>query len=238
MLAAFFVGMSKGGLPMIAQLSVPTISLAMSPLMGAALLLPVYLISDGFGLWIYRREFSSRNLRILIPASAIGIAVGYLLAGRVSDDMVRVVIGCVGLAFIALRWRTRFLGVPKPREASISRGLFWGSISGFTSFVSHAGGPALQAYTIPQQMPKMVFAGTSTIFFAVVNLMKVPPYLALGLFDIGDAGLIAALAPIALLGTWAGYRITQRLRDKTFFIIIEISLLFISLNLIRMGLTG
>ncbi|HKL68031.1 TSUP family transporter, partial [Salibaculum sp.] len=91
--AALFVGGSKGGLPMIALLSVPTMSLVMSPMQGAALLLPVYLISDVYGIWIYRHSYSRRNLAILIPASAIGILAGYMLAGKTDEDVVRVVIG-------------------------------------------------------------------------------------------------------------------------------------------------
>jgi len=234
--AAFFVGGSKGGLPMIALLSVPTMSLVMPPMQGAALLLPVYLVSDVYGIWIYRRSFSSRNLAILIPAAAIGVVVGWLLAGRTDENAVRVVIGCIGLAFLALRLRTRFMGRGKPRGADVPRGLILGSVSGFTSFVSHAGGPAFQLYVLPQQLPKMMFAGTSTILFAVINLMKVPPYLALGLIDWGDMRMVAALSPVAIFGAWLGHRITRIIAERIFFIIVEIALFLISINLIRVGL--
>ena len=159
--AAFFVGGSKGGLPMIALLSVPTMSLVMSPMQGAALLLPVYLVSDVYGIWIYRHSYSKRNLAILVPAAAIGVVAGYILAGRTDENMVRVIIGCIGLTFLAMRMRMRLMGKSKPKPADVPRGLILGSISGFTSFVSHAGGPAYQLYVIPQQLPKMMFAGTS-----------------------------------------------------------------------------
>ncbi|KPP83904.1 MAG: putative permease [Rhodobacteraceae bacterium HLUCCA08] len=235
--ASFFVGGSKGGLPMIALLSVPIMSLVMAPMKGAALLLPVYLVSDVYGIWIYRHSFSPRNLAILIPASALGILAGYLLAGRTDEDMVRVVIGVIGLSFLVMRLRARFLGLTKPRPADIPRGVLWGSVSGFTSFVSHAGGPAWQLYALPQQMPKMMFAGTSTILFAVINLMKVPPYLALGLIEWGDMKTVAMLAPVAIFGAWLGYRITRIIPEKVFFTIVEIALFVISVNLIRVGLT-
>jgi uncharacterized protein len=236
--AAFLVGCSKGGLPMVAMLSVPVMSLVMSPMLGAALLLPVYLISDVYGIFIYRKSFSPRNLAILIPAAALGIVAGYLVADAIDDDAVRVLIGVVGLSFLAMRLRSRLAGSPTPRSADIPRGVFWGSISGFTSFVSHAGGPAFQVYALPQQMPKLMFAGTSTILFAVINLMKVPPYIALGLLDWGDAGVVAILAPVAVFGAWLGYRITRIIPERVFFLLVEIALLLISVNLIRVGLTG
>lgn len=235
--AALFVGGSKGGLPMIALLSVPTMSLVMSPMQGAALLLPVYIVSDVFGVWIYRHSYSRRNLAILIPAAAIGIVAGYLLADRMNDNAVRVLVGLVGLTFLAMRLKARVLGKMARRPADIPRGVLWGAISGFTSFVSHAGGPAFQLYALPQQLPKMTFAGTSTILFAAINLMKVPPYLALGLIRVEDMEMLLALAPVAILGAWGGFRITRIIPEKIFFRIVEVALFLISTNLIWLGLT-
>lgn len=235
---SFFVGASKGGLPAIALLSVPLLSLVMPPLEGAALLLPVYLISDVYGLWIYRHSFSRRNLAILLPAGLLGILLGWLLAGRTDEDTVRLAVGLVGLGFVALRLR-RYFGKPAdPRQADVPRGIVWGTLSGFTSFVAHAGGPAFQIYVLPQQLPKMMFAGTSTILFALLNLSKVPPYLALGLFHLDQLRVAAILAPIAILGAWVGYRLTRILPEKAFFVLVDVTLFAISILLIRAGLQG
>lgn len=237
-LAAFFVGGSKGGLPMVALLSVPTMSLVMPPMQGAALLLPVYLISDVYGIWIYRHSYSMRNIKILLPAATLGIIAGWLLAGKTNEDMVRMVIGIVGMSFLAMRLRNRFFGAPSPRPADVPRGVFWGAISGFTSFVSHAGGPAFQVYVLPQQLPKMTFAGTSTILFAIINLLKVPPYLALGLIHLDIWSTVLTLAPVAIFGAWTGYRITRVLPERIFFLIVEIALFVISAQLIYAGFTA
>ena len=235
-LAAFFVGASKGGLPMVAVLAVPIISLVMPPMQGAALLLPVFLVSDVFGLWIYRHVFSRRNLAILIPAGAAGVFLGWLFAGSVDDDMVRVIIGTIGLGFIAMRQWGRLRGRVAARPANVPSGLFWGTVAGFTSFVSHAGGPAFQVYILPQRLEKMVFAGTATILFALINLMKVPPYLALGLVAWADLQIVAILAPVAIIGAWVGYRLIQIIPERVFFIAVEVALFLVSLNLIRIGL--
>lgn len=234
--AAFFVGCSKGGMPMVAILSVPIMSMVMSPMQGAALLLPVYLISDAYGIWIYRGSYSRRNLAILIPAAALGILAGWLLAGDTDEDVVRVIIGCIGLTFLVMRQYSRWAGKDQARPADIPRGMIWGSLSGFTSFVSHAGGPAFQLYVLPQQLSKLSFAGTSTILFAVINWMKVPPYLSLGLIHWGDYRIVLTLAPVAIFGAWFGYRVIRLVPEQLFFIIVEIALLLVSINLIRVGL--
>ena len=65
-LATFFVGASKGGLPLIGMLGVPLMALQISPVVAAGLLLPIYIISDMYGLWIYRKSYDLRNIRILV----------------------------------------------------------------------------------------------------------------------------------------------------------------------------
>lgn len=235
-ISAFFVGSGKGGMPMIAMLSVPIMSLVIPPMQGAALLLPVYIISDIAGLLIYRKSYSRINLIILGPAAAVGIFIGWLMADQTDDNFIRIIIGCVGLAFLVMQQYSRLFGTNAAKPADLPRGLFWGAISGFTSFVSHAGGPAFQLYVLPQKLSKLKFAGTSTILFAAINLMKLPPYIEMGLIEFEAMTKVTILAPVAILGAIFGYKVTTFIPQQAFFIVVEIALLIISLNLIRVGM--
>ena len=174
-LAAAMVGLSKGGLPTVGMLSVPILSLFMSPVKAVVMLLPIYIISDMVGLWLYRKNFSAINLKILVPAGVGGVLVGWLTASLVSDTAVKMMIGLLGVGFVLNAWRKRH-AEPAPKPARWRQGMLWGSLSGFTSFISHAGGPPFQVYLLPQKLPKLVFAGTSTLFFAFINLAKLWPY--------------------------------------------------------------
>ena len=168
--ATLFVGSSKGGLPLIGMLAVPLMALQISPVVAAGLLLPIYIISDMYGLWIYRKSFDLRNIYILVPAAAIGIGVGWATASITNEDVVTILVGLIGLAYCidaVLKARRKL----PPKPADVPRGLFWGSITGFTSFVSHAGAPPYQMYVLPQRLEKMVYVGTSTIIFAIINLL-------------------------------------------------------------------
>ena len=93
--AAFLVGASKGGLPMVGALGVPLLALVMSPVAAAALLLPVYIVSDWVGLWAYRHEYSKRNLGILLPAMIFGVGVGWATAKITPEWMVTLLVGVV-----------------------------------------------------------------------------------------------------------------------------------------------
>jgi hypothetical protein len=157
--AAAMVGLSKGGLPTVGMLSVPILSLFMSPVKAVVMLLPIYIISDMVGLWLYRKNFSAINLKILVPAGVGGVLVGWLTAALVSDTAVKMMIGLMGVGFVLNAWRKRNTD-QAPSPARWDKGLFWGGLSGFTSFISHAGGPPFQVYLLPQKLSKLVFAGT------------------------------------------------------------------------------
>lgn len=235
-LATFLAGAAKGGLPGVGILAVPVLSLAISPVAAAGLLLPLYILSDIYGLWLYRHSYNLRVILIVLPAAVIGILFGWATAHHTNADLVKLIVGLIGLSYFAdMLWKAKRAAVP-PRTADIPRGLFWGTIAGFTSFVSHAGGPPFQMYALPLKMEKMMFAGTITILFTIINCLKVPPYWFLGQINIQSLETCLYLAPVALFGSWAGYKFTSLLPEKAFFRFVEIALLVVSLKLIWDGL--
>ncbi len=231
LIAAVLVGASKGGLPVVGMLGVPVLALATSPVHAAGLLLPIFVVTDLFGLWAYRREFDRRNLMILIPATTLGIAIGWATASRVSEDLVTLIVGLIGLSFSLDYW-LRGRHATTPHAADVPRGLFWGTISGFTSFVSHAGAPPYQMYVLPQRLEKMIYAGTTTILFAVVNAVKLVPYWALGQLSFANLKTVAALFPFAIAATFVGVRLTRVIPQDIFYRLVIGALFLVSLKLI------
>ena len=118
------------------------------------------------------------------------------------------------------------------------RGVFWGTLAGFTSYISHAGGPPFQAYVLPQKLDKMVYLGTVTIFFSVVNLLKVPPYVMAGQITGASLGEAVWLAPFALAGAWSGSRVARWLPEKVFYLLVEVALAVVSGKLVWEVLVG
>ena len=236
-LATLFVGSSKGGLPLIGMLAVPLMALQISPVVAAGLLLPIYIISDMYGLWIYRKSYDARNIAILVPAATIGIGVGWAAASITNEDVVTVLVGIIGLSYCIDAVLKARRNLPA-KSADVPRGLFWGSITGFTSFVSHAGAPPYQMYVLPQRLEKLVYAGTSTIVFAFINLLKLPPYWSLGQVNLGSLRIALMLAPIAIIGAFVGYQLTKILPEKAFYRFVEVALFLVSLKLVYDGVVG
>lgn len=234
-IASISVGLSKGGLPVVAMMSVPILSLVMPPLQAAGLMLPIYIVSDWFGVWAYRHAFDLRVLKIMMPATAIGVGLGWATASLISEQWVGGVIGALGSSFAA----SRLLGwgaASGAQEPRVMPGLFWGTAAGFTSFVSHAGGPPYQIYTLPLRLPKAVFAGTSTILFTWVNTVKLPAYWSIGILSFDSLPIAAWLVLPATLAVFAGVRLVRILPEKLFYTLVLWALLLLSLRMLWVAL--
>ena len=234
--AAMLVGMGKGGMPVVGMLGVPVLSLAISPVTAAGLLLPVYVLSDMFGLYAYRRAFDRRVLAILMVGVTIGVGLGWATASITPEWLVTTLVGMIGAVF-AIRLLTRG-GAVEPREARVGPGVFWGTITGFTSFVSHSGAPPFQVYVLPLGLTKMVYAGINTILFAYLNGIKLVPYWALGQFTPGNLQVAFTLMPAAAVAVFAGVKLVKIIPERLFFQIVTWALLAISLQLIWDGLSA
>lgn len=230
-IAALLVGLSKGGVPAIGMVAVPLLTLVLSPVKAAVLLLPIYVISDIVGVWLYRHRFSAANLKLLIPAGVFGVGVGWLTASQVPERAISFLIGAVGIGFCLNVWLRKDTGAP-PAPANAAKGWFWGTLAGFTSFISHAGAPPFQVYMLPQKLPKAEFAGTATIVFAVINAAKIVPYQHLQPYTAQSLWSAAALVPFALTGTVLGAYLTRRIADAWFFRLVQISLFAVSLKVL------
>lgn len=231
--AALLVGLAKGGLSSAGGLAVPLLSVFMHPIVAAALLLPIFLITDVAALWLYRRDFSGRNLAILVPAILFGIGIATLIVPYAPEALLLAVTGGVGLWAV---WRRWFGRRTEHGEARIVPGLFWGTIAGVTTFITHSGGPPTNAYLLPQNLPRLAFAGTMAIAFAIANFAKIPSYAALGMFEGVEWSLVVNLAAVGLVGTFLGRWIVQRLTDKVYSRVIEVLLLALSTLLLGKAL--
>jgi uncharacterized membrane protein YfcA len=198
----------------------PMLALVISPIRGAAILLPILVMQDAVSVWSFRHDFSRRNLAILMPAAVLGVGAGWLLAAHVSEDAVRLTVGGISVLFVFYMIVRDRLGLAPVEKPNVPAGTFWGMLAGFTSMISHAGSPPFQVYVMPQHLSPRRFAGTSTMFFAFVNLVKLIPYAALGQFSRDNLVIAAWLAPCALISTFAGVWLVRRVAADRFYAIV------------------
>lgn len=231
-------GLSKGGFGgSIGMLAVPLMALVISPVQAAAIMLPILLVMDAVGLFAWRGTFDRRSIAIVLPAAMIGTAVGWATAAYVTEAHVRLIVGVIVILFTA----DYFLGGAKrqqPKEHNRAKGTFWGAVAGFTSFVSHAGGPPFQMYMLPLRLDPKLFAGTAIIIFTGINASKVVPYYFLGQFSPTNLMTSAVLLPLAPLATLFGVWLVKRIEPSSFYRIMYAVLFLVACKLIWDGVAG
>lgn len=230
------MGIAKGGFGAgIGVLATPLMSLTISVTDAAALMLPLLIACDVFAVYQYRTRFDRRNIKLLLPGALIGIVIGSVFFGYFRDNprILKVGIGCLAVAFVLFQaFRSTILGALEKRRPPAVEGVLMGAVAGFTSTLAHAGGPPVAIYLLPQKLPRHLFVGTSVIFYAVVNAVKLIPYISLGLLRLGNLKTILLLSPLTFGGVRLGIYLNRRFTDRWFERLIYTVLLLTGLQLV------
>jgi uncharacterized membrane protein YfcA len=176
------------------------------------------------------RERDRTLLRLLVPAGLCGIVLGTLLFRVMSPPLVATVVGATTLAFLAIRrlHPPRADAPPPPRW----RGWLLGTMSGFTSFIAHAGSPPVAFYVLPLRLSPVQFTATMAVFFAAINASKWIPYAALGLIDLPNMSAALVLMPLAPLGVWLGVWLARRIATRWFYAVAYAGMFLTGLKLL------
>lgn len=227
--AVIFAGVSKGGFGSGAAFAAtPLLALVVDPGTALAVMLPLLMLVDLAVLRPYWRRWSWPDARLLILGGLPGVALGAALWRVAPADAFRLLIGVLALAFVL--WQAR--GTLAPRLVPVAAppapgtpppghgwGLLAGVVAGFTSFVSHAGGPPVAVYLLARGHPKTTYQATTVLVFWVVNLAKSAAFAGLGLFTAQTLAAGLVLAPFALVGAALGVIGHRWVPERAFFAI-------------------
>ncbi|MFC2970367.1 sulfite exporter TauE/SafE family protein [Acidimangrovimonas pyrenivorans] len=217
--AVVFAGISKGGFGSGAAFAAtPILALILTPGQALGLMLPLLMVMDISTLRPYWRRWDSAAARLLILGAVPGIALAAALYHLTNPDVFRLLIGALALGFVAfqLAGRSGLLKLSR-RPVGPLYGLVSGSIAGFTSFVSNAGGPPAAIYLLRRGIGKTTYQATTVLVFWVVNILKFLPFLYLGIFSRDTVTADILLAPFAVLGAWLGVKAHHRVPERAFF---------------------
>lgn len=216
-LAILLTGVSKSGFGGgLGVMAVPTMSLFVTPQYAAAVMMPILLAMDLLIVWRYRATWDRMIIFGLLPAALFGLVLGSLLFHYMDADAVKFLVGLLAAFFvsqflIARRWASSQRQTPKPVVFAL------GALSGFSSFIAHAGGPPVKGYLLRQRLEKSWFVGTNTVFFFTLNFLKTLAYGAFGTLSWESLQISAALSPMLLLGVFLGFRL-HKVVDQAAFV--------------------
>jgi len=234
--AVILLGLSKGGFFGLGVMAIPLMSLYVPPLQAAAILVPTLLAQDVLTVWAYRHHWDGRDLAIMIPSMAIGIAIGAVFVAAMSPAYIRLAVGLVAAAFVLRQWLGQRFERLAGRSTTLTAVVF-GALGGFTTLIANAGGPAWQMHLLPQKLDKLSYAGTLTMLFAASDFIKLPAYNSLGQLTGHNLAIGAALLPVAVVANYAGLWLVRRTPAEQFYRIAYALMFLIALELIRSALT-
>ena len=237
--AVTLTGLAKGGFGGMGALAMPVMALAIDPVRGAAILLPILILQDVVSVWVFRHSWSKHILKVMLPGMALGIGIGYVFAAQVSESAVLGVVGLISTLFGLQRlWIERGGKVVLPSNSPNWVGAIFGIVSGFTSQIAHAGSPPYQMWVLPKRLPRDVLVGTTALAFAAMNWMKVPAYAALGQFTRANLMATAMLAPVALISTLLGVALVRRIDQARFYTLIYLLMVLLGGKLMVDAVAG
>ena len=237
--AVVFAGVSKGGFGSGAAFaSASILAVIIEPGVALALMLPLLMLIDLASLRPYWGRWRLRDSLLLLVGAMPGVALGALFYQMVEADVMRLLIGGISITFVVWQLshalRARLIA---RREMPGWGGVLAGIVAGFTSFVSHAGGPPVAVYLLGCRLSKTEYQASTVLVFWVLNAAKFFPYAFLGLFTWETLKLDLMLAPFALAGTWIGVQLHHRVPERVFFGLTYVLLTITGCKLIWDGLT-
>ena len=227
-------GMDKGGFARgMGTMAVPALALLVDPRVAAAIMLPILCCMDLVTLRAFRGQWDLKIVKVIVPAAAGGIALGTLSFRYLSADHIRFIIGTLSL-YVAVQQLLKSVHVNSDSVPSPSKlaGRIWGAASGFSSFIAHAGGPPLSIYLLPLRLDKTIVVGTSALFFAIVNALKLIPYALLGQLHFENLKVSVILLPVAPIGVLLGVFLHRRISNHIFYFMSYAMLGLVGLKLI------
>jgi uncharacterized membrane protein YfcA len=225
LVGAFIVGLSKTSISGLGILFVALFALVLpSTKQATGIVLPLLIFGDFVAVVVFRQHTQWRFLWKLLPATAVGVVLGFIALGRISDPGARLLVGCIicslALLSVALRRRRAAAdGGPADGGAAPLSRFFApaiGIIAGFITLIANAAGPVMAIYFVTMRMPKMQYMGTVAVFFMLLNLFKVPFMVRLGLITPQSFEFNLVLLPAVLLGTLAGRWLLAHINQRVF----------------------
>lgn len=217
-LAAMLVGVAKTSVGGIAAISVAVFALVLPARGSTGVLLPLLLVGDVVAVGAYRAHADWALMLRLLPPVVGGLLVGAVFVDRVDDVVMRRTIGTVLILLVLVHVLRRMRPSPPPATGLRAHGHAWssGGLAGFTTMVANAGGAVMSLYLLSARMTMLGFLGTTAWFFFLVNLVKVPFSVGLGLLNPSSLALDAVLVPFVLAGTRVGRRVIARIDQPSF----------------------
>jgi uncharacterized membrane protein YfcA len=227
---AVMVGISKTGLPGMGILFVPLMAMVIPAKQSTGMVLGILILADVFAVSYYHKAAMWRHIIRLIPATLVGIVAGYFVMKVISDSQLKPIIGVIVVVMLAVNWWRNRGGEDVPTQWWFAEVM--GFFAGLTTMMANAAGSVMIVYLLAMRLPKVEFVGTSAWFFFIVNWLKVPFSVRLGLINVESIKLGFIMLPFIIIGAVLGIVALKKMPQKVFEITIQLLALVAAIKLL------
>jgi uncharacterized protein len=215
--AAIFFGFSKTGIPGVSLVAVGILANLMPAKQATGVVLPLLIFADGFAYVIYRKHLDWKRVGRLLPWAVGGVVLGWFALGRIDNEQTARLIGALITLMLTVHlWRERTRAADVATHAPMWFGPAMGLFAGFTTMIANAAGPVMLLYLLSMRLNKLEFIGTAAAFFLLINWIKVPFAVQLGLINASSLTFNLWLLPAVAVGALLGRPLVQRVNQRVF----------------------
>jgi uncharacterized membrane protein YfcA len=213
----------------IGSLVTPALAVSLGTRLAVTLVAIPHLVATAYRLWLWRRDVDRGVLIVFGLASAVGGLIGALLHGWIAGPLLTVVLGAL-LVFAGV---SELTGLARRVVLGGLLGTAAGALSGlFGGLVGNQGGIRAAAL-LRFDLSGRALVATSTATGVLVDLARVPVYVATGWDDlVANATLMIALCGSVLVGTVLGAPLLRLLPEQAFRRVLAVLVIALGLLLI------
>jgi uncharacterized membrane protein YfcA len=214
---AFITGLSKGGLGgALGAIVTPLLALVLPAQVALGLALPLLISGDICALYAHWRGWDKDIVWAILPASIVRVVIGTLVITSVSSTALQHALGVVAVLYTGYKLWERWSGKIRAQKLPRWQVHILGSLSGFASAIANAGSPIFTIYLLTLRVVPSVFVGTSVLYFALLNAMKIPTYLSAHILTPESIAAVAWAMPLVPFGVWTGIILDRHIDMRTF----------------------
>lgn len=217
LIGAFVTGLSKGGLGgALGALVTPLFAIVVPAPLAIGLALPLLISGDIFALYAHWRTWDGRIILAVLPAGIVGLVIGTVVFTSVSPVFLEHLLGFVAILYTGYKLWERRSDKPVTSLPQRWQAIVTGILSGFASAIANAGAPIFTIYLLAQRVVPSIFVGTTVLYFAVLNALKIPAYWSAHVLTPETIVAVAWAMPLVPFGVWTGVILDRRIDMRTF----------------------
>ena len=219
-IAGLITGFSKFSVGGMGLLVLPIVMIAFPGPGSLGVLLPLYIITDVMAVYSYRKHISWPVLARFLPLGFLGVFVGAQLLSGINADQFVALLGGIIIAMIALGLYLDARPATFMQKPITAYSM--GFAGGLVSMIANAAGPLFSLFLLEQKLSKDSYVSTRAWGFFIINLVKLPMYLSLGLLTQESLTISAYAIPGLLVGAVIGYHFLKHVKPVHFKWLIRI----------------